>query len=199
MIGGNCRHIHAQFVAEQSFTLVSLTDILTAAIIIPDGTTNASLWRLLHKNSDSGIGLQGKFLCRHGIHGYRVQQNTCPADLKRHREENRMVEYLHVDETWFTNGVSHSMERVESMQPVTSATDSRQVPPADGERFMVVAAGTGNSFIKGSLLSFPAKNTTGDYHGKMNSELFIRWLTSQLLPTLEQPAAVVMDNAQHHS
>lgn len=73
------------------------------------------------------------------------------------------------------------------------------MPPGDGERFVVVAAGGANGFIEGSFLSFPAKNTAGDYHGEMNSELFIRWLTSQLLPVLEEPAVLVMDNAPYHS
>ncbi|XP_076069860.1 uncharacterized protein LOC143041731 [Oratosquilla oratoria] len=33
----------------------------------------------------------------------------------------------------------------------------------------------------------------------MNSDLFIRWLTSQLLPGLVEPSVLVLDNAPYHS
>ena len=94
-------------------------------------------------------------------------------NLKTHREENRMVVYM--DKTCSPPGWDTTWSGwVDSTQAVTSHTYSLQVPPGDGERFMVVAGGTGNCFIEGSFLSFPAKYTTGDYRGEMNSELFIR-------------------------
>ena len=196
-IGGIRRHIHAQFAAKQSFTLASLTDNLTAASIIPEGTTKTSLWRLLHKMGFRYRVSQRKFYVNKESMDIVCRRIRALRNLKRHREENRMIVY--VDETWFTTRMSHNTEWVDSTQPVTSATYSRQVPPGDGERFVVVAAGTANGFIESSFLSFAAKNTTGDYHGEMNGELFIRWLTSQLLPALEQPAVLVMDNAPYHS
>ncbi|XP_066981095.1 uncharacterized protein [Macrobrachium rosenbergii] len=67
-----------------------------------------------------------------------------------------------------------------------------------GERFVVAAGGTADGFIEGLPL-LPAKNTSGDYHGEMNGEMFLRWLTTQLLPLLEEPSVLVMDNAPYHS
>ena len=73
------------------------------------------------------------------------------------------------------------------------------MPPGEGERFVVVAAGNENGFIENSFLSFPAKNKSVDYHGEMISEIFLRWLTSQLLPSLTEPSVLVLDNAPYHS
>lgn len=64
---------------------------------------------------------------------------------------------------------------------------------------MVVGAGTVTGFINGSFLCFPAKNKSGDYHGEMNGTLFIRWLTSHLLPALPEPSVLVIDNAPYHN
>ncbi|KAK3892404.1 hypothetical protein Pcinc_003775 [Petrolisthes cinctipes] len=81
----------------------------------------------------------------------------------------------------------------------TTQRKIRQVPPGEGERFVVVAAGTVNGFIEDSFLCFPAKNKSGDYHGEMNATLFIRWLTTSLLPALAEPSVLVIDNAPYHN
>ncbi|XP_063868235.1 uncharacterized protein LOC135104633 [Scylla paramamosain] len=117
--------------------------------------------------------------------------------LRNHQEEGRQMVY--VNETWFTTWMHHRKEWVDTTQPNTSATFSRQVHPGEGERFVVEAGGTHEGFIDESFLCYPAKNKTRDYHGEMNSSLFIRWLTSQLLPVLTEPSVVVLDNIPYHS
>ncbi|KAK3873076.1 hypothetical protein Pcinc_021888 [Petrolisthes cinctipes] len=92
-----------------------------------------------------------------------------------------------------------SREWVDTSQSDTSDSYSRQVPPGEGERFVIVAACTVNGFIEDSFLCFPAKNKSGDYHGEMNATLFIRWLTTSLLPALAEPSVLVIDNAPYHN
>ncbi|XP_066968132.1 uncharacterized protein [Macrobrachium rosenbergii] len=94
--------------------------------------------------------------------------------------------------------MSHNKEWVDTTQPSTTTTYSRQVPPGDGEHFVVVAAGTNKGFTEDSFLCYTAKNSSGDYHGEMNAKLFERWLTTKLLP-LEEPPVLVINNAPYHS
>ena len=116
--------------------------------------------------------------------------------FRQHRNESNMVVY--VDETWFTTRMGHNREWVDTAQDISSPTCSRQVPPGEGERFVVIAGGTAGGFVEGSFLCYPAKSTQGDCHGEMNGTLFRQWLTTNLLPALPEPSVPVFDNAPYH-
>lgn len=64
---------------------------------------------------------------------------------------------------------------------------------------MVLHAGNMNGFITGSSLIFASKTNDPDYHGEMNKDSFLKWFGDQLLPNLEEPSLIVMDNASYHS
>lgn len=66
-------------------------------------------------------------------------------------------------------------------------------------RYIVLHAGNSNGFIQGAELVFTSKTKNSDYHGEMNEENFLRWFEHQLLINLEQPSAIVLDNASYHS
>lgn len=70
---------------------------------------------------------------------------------------------------------------------------------SDGKRYIIVHAGNKEGFIDGAGLIFSTKNKSADYHDTMNSELFEKWMEEELLPKLERPSLIIMDNARYHS
>ena len=107
-------------------------------------------------------------------------------------------EAVYIDKAWFTTRMNHSMEWVNGNETVTTARYGRQLPE-EGERFVVLGAGTMDGFVETSYLSFVTNSDSGDYYGAVNSTLFMRWLTEQLLPSLQQPSVIIMDNTPYHS
>ena len=196
-VGAIRRLVHRKFGEKEYFTVPVLTKDLKTAGIIPEVTSETSVWRLIHAMGFRYKTAQRKMYVRKESLDVVCRRIVALRALRHHREEGRQVVYL--DETWFTTRMGHSMEWVDSTQAATSASYSRQIPPGEGERLVVVAAGTTNGFVEEAFLCYTAKTNTGDYHGEMNGELFHRWLTTQLLPALPEPSVLVLDNAPYHS
>ena len=196
-VGAIRRFIHRKFDEKEYFTVGSLTMDLKTAGIISERTSPTSVIRLLHSLGFKYKTKQRKMYVRKESLDIICRRINALRDLRRHREDGRKVVY--VDETWFTTRMTHSREWADTTQDITSPSYSRQVPPGEGERFVVVAAGTNEGFIEGSYLCYPAKSNQGDYHGEMNAKLFEQWLTTQLLPSLPEPSVLVLDNAPYHS
>lgn len=170
---------------------------LKRAEIIPEIMSESSVLRLMHAMGFQYKTSQRKMYVRRESMDIVCRRIAALRALRHHRDEGRQVVYM--DETWFTTRMGHSREWVDTTQATTSATHSRQVPPGEGERFVVVAAGTTDGFVESAYLCYRAKTTQGDYHGEMNAELFHRWLSAQLLPSLPEPSVIVLDNAPYHS
>ena len=112
----------------------------------------------------------------------------------RKREfEDRCLDFVYVDETW-----------VDTCYTVTKCWQGEGtpgvIPPCNrGQRIIVVHAGNRRGFIPGANLAYKAKSTTGDYHSEMDGRNFTKWLEEKLLPNLEEPSAIVLDNTSNHS
>ena len=196
-IGAIRRHIYTRFANKEFLTVERLLDGLTTDGIVPPATSERTIRRVIHQMGLRYRTAHRKMYVRKESLDIVCRRIQALRKLRQHRENGHKIVYL--DETWFTTRMCHNREWVDSTQVATSSTYSRQVPPGDGERFVVVAAGTEDGLIDDTFLSFPAKTNTGDYHGEMNSDLFVRWLTSCLLPSLNEPSALVLDNAPYHS
>lgn len=71
--------------------------------------------------------------------------------------------------------------------------------PLNNFRYIILHAGNQNGFVEGASLLFKSGSNKGDYHGQMNSEVFEKWLRDELLPKLEEPSIIILDNASYHS
>ncbi|KMQ85527.1 hypothetical protein RF55_15865 [Lasius niger] len=71
-------------------------------------------------------------------------------------------------------------------------------PRGKGKRLIVLHIGSAAGFVPDGLLCFESKTDTGDYHDEMNGNTFLEWFKN-ILPSLEDNAVIVMDNAPYHS
>lgn len=74
-----------------------------------------------------------------------------------------------------------------------------QKPTGKGERLIIVNAITETGWVPGALLTFKSAKATGDYHGQMNHELFLKWFTERLLSGIPKGSLIIMDNAAYHN
>lgn len=112
-------------------------------------------------------------------------------EIKKHRREGKNIVY--VDETYVQQ--SHSVKSCwQSEQESGTLTKM-----GAGQRLIIVHGGGEEGFVDGALLIFKSGQKTGDYHSSMNSENYCKWLKNEILPKLESPSVIVMDNAKYHN
>lgn len=98
-----------------------------------------------------------------------------------------------LDETWiYSKGAFRR-----SWQDGTTETVRKK--SGEGVRYIVLHAGSDEGFVENASLIFKSGSKSGDYHDAMNSENFEKWFAEQLLPNLEEPSLIIMDNAPYHS
>jgi transposase len=171
-------------------TIASLNNVLKEKFLF-DGC-DTSLRTLLHsmgfsyKKDDPRRGL-----CEQG---HVVRQRFDFLRKYKSLVDENIYNFIFLDETWiFCKGGKKSSWQNES--PLTC----KKKQASEGKRFIVLHAGGKNGFLDGAGLIFSATSKSADYHDNMNAEMFKNWTKDYLLPALEEPTVVIMDNASYHS
>ncbi|XP_016656461.1 uncharacterized protein LOC107882156 isoform X2 [Acyrthosiphon pisum] len=126
-------------------------------------------------------------------------------DIRKYREEDRTIYYL--DETSLNAGdfmdqddqVLKDKSVVHKHEAFNKGikTDLENLT-GNGNHLILFHIGSNKGFLKGGLLCFESKMSSGDYHDEINGDHFKEWFES-ILPRLEPNSIVVMDNAPYHS
>lgn len=74
-----------------------------------------------------------------------------------------------------------------------------QKPTGKGERLIIMNAITKDGWVPDAKMVFKSTKKTGDYHGQMNNELFVKWFKEKLMPNIPDNSLIVMDNASYHN
>lgn len=103
---------------------------------------------------------------------------------------------MYLDETWIN--AHHTNER--EWQSVDGSI-KRLVPSSKGRRLIIAHAGSReNGLLENGELVFQSKSTDNrDYHEKMNGHVFRNWIEKTVIPALDRPSCLVMDNASYHN
>ena len=63
---------------------------------------------------------------------------------------------------------------------------------------LLLHAGGVDGWLEGADLVFRSKTNSTDYHDEMNSKHYMEWMTQQLLPRLEEPTVIILDNTSYN-
>ena len=156
--------------------------------------SKSTLWRIMRKTG---------FRFRKHSSGKNVvceKQHLVAARSKYLRQvrEKRSQGYdiVYLDETWVN--AHHTYDREWQS---ADGVHKREIPASKGHRIILAHAGSRNQgLIANSELVFQSHSKDNrDYHKEMNGEVFRNWLVDAILPSLDRPSCLVMDNASYHN
>lgn len=139
------------------------------------------------------------------LHAWRIE--FCRAAMAAVAEGRQIVSvdetWLWVNETvtrgWVDNHVKDNPHLLR--EPGTQLHPGLKVP-AKGGRLLIAHAMDQKGLIPGALLLLRGDGKMDDYHeefgNNMNSGRFLHWFESVLLPSLDDGAVILMDNASYH-
>ena len=126
--------------------------------------------------------------------------------IRKYREQG--YDCVYTDETWINTDHHHKYEwtlapslKEDPLFSLIGEHDcSRVVPASKSRRLIILDAGSSTTgWIPGANLVFQSDSGSEDYHQEMNAECFLDWFENTLLPALEKPTVIVLDNASYHN
>lgn len=114
--------------------------------------------------------------------------------IREVRKQNYDVVYI--DETWINAHHTCGKE-----WQTKDGTVKRTVPSSKGKRLIIAHSGSRrNGLLKNVELMFVSKSKDNqDYHNEMNGQIFRKWIEETVIPSLDVPSCLVMDNAAYHN
>ena len=103
---------------------------------------------------------------------------------KKKEQEDVGFTLVFIDETWIDMACCYRCWQGPSTQGLVQSVSK-------GQRLINVNAGCKDGFIPGAQLIYKSSCSTGE----MNGTNCMKWIQQQLLPNLDFPSAIVMDNA----
>ncbi len=133
-----------------------------------------------------------------------LQRYTFLQRIQQARDEGRVIYYQ--DESWVNANMRFTTEMVN--EDLDEDVVGAIPPPKSGKGARSILCGIGsagdtNGFLKDSFLLYRGSksNKSDDYHTEMNSDVFIDWMSTKVLPHLPKlPAkvSIVIDRAPYH-
>ena len=156
--------------------------------------SKTTLWRCLKAQGYAfrKTGGNRHILCERG--DLRRARAKFLRRMKEAREQNTNLVFL--DETWVN--VHHTFLKEWTKK---DSSEARLIPTGKGQRLILLhAVDDKTGFIPDCKLLFKSNSTDGrDYHTEMNGDTFENWLENKLLPALDEPSLVLLDNASYHT
>ena len=183
------RIIHNIYCRKESPTLCSVLEKVKEEFGFPGG--KFCLWRVLKEMGYSYKKKDNKqFLYEQ--RSILEQRDTYLQQIRKLRQQN--VNLVYTDKTWVNKHHNNDYVWIDS-----DGKGGWKVPSGKGEKLIVLHAGGVNGWVEEADLVFKSKTNSADYHYEMNSEHFFEWMTEKLLPTLNEPSVIILDNASYHN
>lgn len=120
-----------------------------------------------------------------------AQRDSFLDTIKVYRESGRVIYYT--DETWANKNMSVFRTWTDG-----DLRTRVQVPSGKGGRLIIAHVGSRETgLVADAAPVFIAKKAMGDYHGEMNSEVWLEWLEEKVLPKITG-GVLVIDRVPYH-
>jgi len=120
-----------------------------------------------------------------------AQRESFIEKLRAYRESGRTIYYT--DETWANKNMTPRRTRADG-----GLQAQLDVPSGKGARIIIAHVGSRETgLVADAGLVFVGKKKSGDYHGEMNSDLWLKWLEQTVLPKI-RGGVLVVDRAPYH-